>query len=245
MLSTQKAERSLRSCGTRRISQPSFGEHPLLRASGKPLPAVSASDVQMVHPRKGTPLSTVTYAGAEECAVPRPLRTEEIERLLEDYRHAARNALRAGFDGCELHGAHGYLIDQFLQNGTNKRTDQYGGTIPNRCRLLFEVVGALCSVLGSVKPLLQQSIMNLLENTDGIHPSTSSRCASAFICADVRSLLVTSSHSKGRSVRQSVCHPQQSTRKQGSRTSSILQLRPQTQTKCTSCVMRNAIKLVA
>jgi 2,4-dienoyl-CoA reductase-like NADH-dependent reductase (Old Yellow Enzyme family) len=67
-------------------------------------------------------------------------RNPNTGRLVEDYRHAARNAMRAGFDGVELHAAHGYLIDQFIQNGVNKRTDKYGGSVENRCRLLFEVV---------------------------------------------------------------------------------------------------------
>ena len=135
---------------TGRISQPSFGEHPLLKASGMALPSVSASAVPMAHPKTGRPLQTSTYMGAEECAVPRALETDELQgRLLEDYRRAAKNALEAGFDGVELHAAHGYLIDQFLQDGVNKRTDAYGGSVPNRCRLLFEVTAALVEVIGA------------------------------------------------------------------------------------------------
>ena len=133
---------------TGRISQPSFGEHPLLKASGRPLPSVSASAAVMAHPRTGKPLRTATYAGVEECAVPRALGTGEVARVVEDYRHAARTALRAGFDGVELHAAHGYLVDQFLQDGVNQRTDRYGGTVANRCRFLFEAVEALCGVMG-------------------------------------------------------------------------------------------------
>ena len=132
-----------------RISQPSFGRHPLLRRSGLPLPSVSASASRMVHPRSGAPLQAVTYAGSEECATPRALTLQELPRLVEDYRRAARNALRAGFDGVELHAAHGYLLDQFLQDGVNVRTDAYGGSVGNRCRLLFEVVGALREVVGA------------------------------------------------------------------------------------------------
>jgi|EP01046_Picozoa_sp_COSAG06_P000986 2,4-dienoyl-CoA reductase-like NADH-dependent reductase (Old Yellow Enzyme family) len=103
----------------------------------------------MAHPKTGAPLKTATYNGVEECAAPRPLETDEISRVVADYKRAAANALAAGFDGVELHAAHGYLIDQFIQDGVNKRTDKYGGTIENRCRFLFEVVSALCEVMGT------------------------------------------------------------------------------------------------
>ena len=135
---------------TGRISQPSFGDHPLLKASGMALPSVSASAVPMTHPRTGKKLMTSTYEGPEECAVPRALETAEIQgRLIEDYKRAAANAKAAGFDGVELHAAHGYLIDQFLQDGVNQRTDIYGGSVENRCRLLFEVTEALVAVMGA------------------------------------------------------------------------------------------------
>ncbi|MFD0985740.1 alkene reductase [Methyloligella solikamskensis] len=77
----------------------------------------------------------------------RALELEEIPRLIEDYRHAARCAKRAGFDGVELHAANGYLIDQFLRSSVNKREDQYGGSLENRLRLLLEVIDALCEEL--------------------------------------------------------------------------------------------------
>lgn len=136
---------------TGRVSQPSFGTHPLLRASGRSLPSVSASATAIVHPRTGKPGKTVTYDGVEATAVPRALHTAEIAvRLREDYREAAANAIRAGFDGCELHAAHGYLVDQFIQDGVNTgRTDQYGGSVPNRCRLLFELAEAISAEIGS------------------------------------------------------------------------------------------------
>jgi N-ethylmaleimide reductase len=79
----------------------------------------------------------------------RALSRPEIVAIVEDYRRAARRALDAGFDGVELHGANGYLIDQFLQDGSNQRTDDYGGSIENRARLLFEVLGAMASVWGN------------------------------------------------------------------------------------------------
>jgi N-ethylmaleimide reductase len=78
----------------------------------------------------------------------RALTIPEIAGIVEDYRRAAQRALAAGFEGVELHAANGYLIDQFLQDGSNKRTDEYGGSIENRSRFLLEVVQALASVLG-------------------------------------------------------------------------------------------------
>ena len=79
----------------------------------------------------------------------RALNSEEIPAIIEDFRHAAERALAAGLDGVELHGANGYLPDQFLQDGTNKRTDGYGGSIENRARLMLELTQALISVFGA------------------------------------------------------------------------------------------------
>jgi len=79
---------------------------------------------------------------------PRALKTEEIAGVVEAYRRGAENARTAGFDGVEIHGANGYLLDQFLQDGTNKRDDGYGGSIENRARLLLEVTDAVVSVWG-------------------------------------------------------------------------------------------------
>lgn len=78
--------------------------------------------------------------------VPRALATDEIAGIVEDYRRGAENAKRAGFDGIEIHAANGYLFDQFLHDGSNKRTDRYGGAIANRARFLLETVDALLSV---------------------------------------------------------------------------------------------------
>lgn len=80
---------------------------------------------------------------------PRALDLSEIPGIVELFRQAARNARDAGFDGVEIHGANGYLLDQFLQDGTNHRTDQYGGSIPNRVRLLLEVVDAVSGMIGA------------------------------------------------------------------------------------------------
>jgi len=80
---------------------------------------------------------------------PRALETEEIPLIIEAYARAAENAMQAGFDGVELHGANGYLIEQFLQDSTNIRTDRYGGSIQNRVRLLTETVDALIDLWGA------------------------------------------------------------------------------------------------
>lgn len=81
--------------------------------------------------------------------VPRALELSEIPGVIEAYRNGAINAKRAGFDGVEIHGANGYLLDQFLQDSTNKRTDIYGGSIENRARLMLEVVDAAIEVWGA------------------------------------------------------------------------------------------------
>jgi 2,4-dienoyl-CoA reductase-like NADH-dependent reductase (Old Yellow Enzyme family) len=81
--------------------------------------------------------------------VPRALERDELPGIVEAYRRGAQNALEAGFDGVEIHGANGYLLDQFLQDSTNKRTDDYGGAIENRARLMLEVADAAISVWGA------------------------------------------------------------------------------------------------
>ena len=83
-----------------------------------------------------------------ETSEPRALDAEEIPGIVQDYRHAARNAIAAGFDGVEIHAANGYLIDQFLKTGANQRTDDYGGSINNRARLLLEVTRAIVDEIG-------------------------------------------------------------------------------------------------
>ena len=82
---------------------------------------------------------------------PRALRAEEIPGIVQDYRHAAMNAITAGFDGVEIHAANGYLIDQFLKTGSNQRSDDYGGSITNRARLLLEVVAAVTDAIGGAR----------------------------------------------------------------------------------------------
>ncbi len=93
--------------------------------------------------------SAMTYTGPQPFVTPRALETAEIHAIIEDYRHAAVNALKAGFDGVELHGANGYLPDQFLRDGTNHRTDRYGGPVENRARFLLEAAAALIDIWGA------------------------------------------------------------------------------------------------
>ncbi|MFQ5480594.1 MAG: alkene reductase [Thermodesulfobacteriota bacterium] len=89
-----------------------------------------------------------TYEGMKPYVRPRALLTEEIAGIVEDYAAASEMALAAGFDGVEIHGANGYLLDQFLRDGTNKRNDRYGGSLENRTRLLTEVTAAVADVCG-------------------------------------------------------------------------------------------------
>ncbi len=116
-----------------RISDPSFhgGALPV-----GPSPIAPAGHVSLLRPER--PYVT-----------PRPLETEELAGVVESFRQGAENAQAAGFDGVELHGANGYLLDQFLQDGSNQRTDGYGGSIENRARLMLEATDAAISVFGA------------------------------------------------------------------------------------------------
>jgi len=87
----------------------------------------------------------VTFSGMQPFETPRALEAGELPAIVAQYATAARNAREAGFDGIEIHSANGYLLDQFLRNGSNHRTDAYGGSIENRSRLLLEVVEAVCN----------------------------------------------------------------------------------------------------
>jgi N-ethylmaleimide reductase len=101
-----------------------------------------------------------TANGFEPIPTPRALETDEIPGIIAQYAHGASNALAAGFDGVEVHGANGYLIDQFLRDGTNKRTDAYGGSIENRTRFLLEAVDAVIAAVGAERTGLRISPQN-------------------------------------------------------------------------------------
>ncbi|GAB4858572.1 12-oxophytodienoate reductase 3 [Ancistrocladus abbreviatus] len=88
---------------------------------------------------------------------PRALATEEIPGIIQEFKQAAINAIRAGFDGIELHGAFGYIIDQFLKDGINDRTDEYGGSLDNRCRFLVELIDEVVSAIGMDRVALKIS----------------------------------------------------------------------------------------
>lgn len=116
-----------------RISHSSYlnGQLPVAPSAIKP-----AGNVSLIRPMT-------------EFETPRELTTEEVKGVVKQFRRGAQNAQAAGFDGVELHGANGYLLDQFLQDGTNHRTDEYGGSVGNRARLMLEAADAAISVFGA------------------------------------------------------------------------------------------------
>lgn len=92
--------------------------------------------------------------------VPTPIKTEDIPKYVELFAQAARNAIEAGFDGVEVHSANGYLISQFFCKQINNRTDQYGGSIENRCRFFFEVIDAVSAAVGADRTSCRLSLIN-------------------------------------------------------------------------------------
>ncbi len=125
--------------------------HPLLNNGAQPV-APSALAV--------TGDETHTPEGKKPYVVPRELRDDELPGIIEGFRLAAANAKAAGFDGVEVHGANGYLLDGFLRDGSNKRTGPYGGPIENRARLLLEVTDAAISVFGKERVGVRISPLN-------------------------------------------------------------------------------------
>jgi 2,4-dienoyl-CoA reductase-like NADH-dependent reductase (Old Yellow Enzyme family) len=125
-----------------------------------------------------------TPDGRKDYAEGRALTVEEIARVVEDYRHAAENARKAGFDGVQLHGANGYLVDQFLRDGTNLRTDEYGGPPENRVRFLREVLEALISVWGADRVAVRLSPNGETQGCDDSDPAATFGAA-AKVCEDL------------------------------------------------------------
>ena len=110
--------------------------------------------------------TSYTKTGFQTCVTPRALATAEIPEIVEQYRHAARNALAAGFDGVEIHAANGYLIEQFLRDSTNKRTDAYGGSREKRARLLLEAAEAVVGVCGGQRVGIRLSPVSPVNGAD-------------------------------------------------------------------------------
>lgn len=128
---------------------------------------------QPVAPSAIAPRGVQTYTPdgkMKDIPEPRALDTSEIPGIVEAFRKGARNALDAGFDGVEVHGANGYLLDQFLQDCTNKRTDQYGGPVENRARLLLEVVDAVVAECGAERVGVRLSPGGTFNDMCDCHP---------------------------------------------------------------------------
>lgn len=128
--------------------------HPLLNGGKE---SVSASAIAIDG-------ETHTPEGKKPYAVPRALSVDEIKSIVNDFRQAAINAKEAGFDGVEIHGANGYLVDQFLRESSNQRTDEYGGSLENRSRFLTEIIEAVTEVLGSGRVGLRLSPLNSFQS---------------------------------------------------------------------------------
>jgi 2,4-dienoyl-CoA reductase-like NADH-dependent reductase (Old Yellow Enzyme family) len=122
-------------------------------------PSVSASAIPVPGNKpNGKPFET-----------PRALETHEVKELVKTYRQAALNAIEAGFDGIEIHNANGYLLDQFVNSSTNKRTDEYGSSIQGRCRLSLEIVDAIVSAIGADRTAIRFSPAGKVQ---GMHDDT-------------------------------------------------------------------------
>ncbi len=125
--------------------------HPLLNGGAQP---VAPSAIPITGDEVRTP------EGKKPYVMPRELRDDEIPDIIAGFKTAAQNAQAAGFDGVEVHGANGYLLDEFLRDGSNKRTGPYGGSVENRARLLLEVITAVSEVWGGDRVALRISPLN-------------------------------------------------------------------------------------
>ena len=122
-----------------------------------------------------------TFDGRKDYEQARELSKEEIARVVEDYRKAAENAKEAGFDGVQLHGANGYLVDQFLRDSTNLREDEYGGSVENRTRFLREVLTALIDVWGADRVGVRLSPNGETQGCDDSDPATTFGAAAKVV----------------------------------------------------------------
>lgn len=133
---------------------------------------------------------THTPKGKVDYAVPRALKLEEIPKIIEAFKLAAMNAKDAGFDGVEVHGANGYLLDQFLRNSANKRTDSYGGSIANRAKLLLEVTKAVIGVWGADKVGVRLSPLNSFNSMKDSNPLE----VTEYVCKELSTLQIAYLH---------------------------------------------------
>ena len=145
--------------------------HPDFLAGGRPVSASATTAPGQAH----------TYTGKQPYAQARALALEEIPRLLADYARAAGNAREAGFDGVEIHAANGYLIDQFLRDGANARSDAYGGAVQNRIRLLREVAEAVATAVGGDRTGVRMSPNEPVQGVQDSDPVTLFTAAAAAL----------------------------------------------------------------
>lgn len=134
--------------------------HPNFLGGAQPVSSSVATAPDLAH----------TYDGRKPYGEARPLREDEIPRLLSDYESAARNAVAAGFDGVQIHAANGYLLDEFLRDGINKRTDRYGGSIENRVRLVTKVAQVVAGVVGPDRTGIRFSPNGPIQGVDDSNP---------------------------------------------------------------------------
>jgi N-ethylmaleimide reductase len=134
-------------------------------------PSLLPNDATPVAPSAIKPAGQAfTYQGLVDYVEPRALSVAEIPAIVQDYVHAANCAMQAGFDGVEIHAANGYLLDQFLRDGSNKRTDNYGGSVENRARFLMEVTQAVVDAIGSDKVGVRLSPVNPFNDMHDSNP---------------------------------------------------------------------------
>ncbi|WP_265587502.1 alkene reductase [Sphingomicrobium arenosum] len=136
-----------------RLVHPDLGE-------GQPVSASASSGPHRLH----------TYDGKKEPVEARAATHEDIERIIGDYVTASRNAIRAGFDGVQVHGANGYLIDQFLRDSSNHRTDDYGGSAENRARFMREIMAAIGDEIGFGRTAIRLSPIGEVNGVDDSDP---------------------------------------------------------------------------
>jgi N-ethylmaleimide reductase len=134
-------------------------------------PSLLPNNAQPVAPSAIKPAGQAfTYQGLQDYVEPRALEVGELPAIIKDYVHATKCAIAAGFDGVEVHAANGYLLDQFLRDGSNTRTDNYGGSFENRARLLMEVTQAVVEVIGADKVGVRLSPVNPFNDMKDSNP---------------------------------------------------------------------------